>query len=47
MKVYIVLEEDRGCGVMVIGVFATKEQTYAEYGIGGNYWIVEEEVQGL
>lgn len=47
MKVYVVLEEDRGCGVTVNGVYL-KEQDAINY-IDGNshYWYKEEEVQGL
>jgi len=29
MKVYVVLEEDRGCGVSVAGVFASLEAAVA------------------
>ena len=39
MTVYIVLEEDRGIGVMVSGVYATEEQAQAM--CGGHKWVAE------
>lgn len=39
MTVYIVLEEDRGIGVMVSGVYATEAQAQAM--CGGHKWVAE------
>ena len=49
MKVYIVMQEDRGYGQSVEGVFLSKEAVEKEYGellsfIGDNYWLEEHEV---
>ena len=55
MKVYIVMQEDRGYGQTVEGVFLSKEAAEKEYGellysfdgcIYGNYWLEEHEVVG-
>jgi hypothetical protein len=46
VKVYIVLEEDRTFGAVVLEVFANKEEAYDEYGDDDNYWITEKEVKG-
>ena len=39
MTVYIVLEEDRGIGVTVSGVYATEAQAQAS--CGGHKWVAE------
>ena len=39
MTVYIVLEEDRGIGVMVSGVYATEAKAQAM--CGGHKWVAE------
>jgi hypothetical protein len=51
MRVYVVLGEDRGCGVSVEGVFASLEaaQAYLEGPQGSNCYLYSdegEEVQG-
>ena len=48
MKVYIVMQEDRGYGQTVEGVFLSKEAAEKEYGelLYGNYWLEEHEVVG-
>ena len=50
MKVYVVLEEDRGCGPSVAGVFASLEaaQAYLAGPLGSNCYLYSdlgEEVQ--
>jgi hypothetical protein len=49
MKVYIVMQVDRGYGQTVEGVFLSKEAVVAyclthELPLGGNYWLEEHEV---
>ena len=39
MTVYVVLEEDRGLGVMVSGVYATAQQ--AQAACGNHEWVTE------
>ena len=50
MRVFIVLEEDRGCGAYVVGVFASLEDARAFVDKqGSSYYIVSEsgeEVRG-
>jgi hypothetical protein len=43
MKVYVVLEDDRGCGPSVAGVFATLEaaEAFVEEN-GGHYFLASE-----
>lgn len=45
MKVYVVLEEDRGCGPSVAGVFASLEaaQEYLEGPCGSNCYLYSED----
>ena len=47
MKVYIVMQEDRGYGQAVAGVFLSKEAAEKQFGelLGGNYWLEEHEVE--
>lgn len=45
MKVYVVIEEDRGCGPMVCGVFASRGSAEAYVDGSSRMWIVEEEVR--
>lgn len=44
MRVYVVLEEDRGMGPTVVGVFAKEEDAY-EVAENSRCWVVEEELQ--
>jgi hypothetical protein len=44
MKVYVVIEEDRGMGASVVGVFAKLADAEAAC-YGGHCYIHEEEVQ--
>lgn len=37
MNVWVVIEEDRGAGAMIAGVYATQEQ--AETACSGNQWV--------
>ena len=41
MTVYIVLEEDRGIGVMVSGVYPTEAQAQAQASCGSHNWVAE------
>ncbi|MDC3266443.1 hypothetical protein OAU13_00795 [bacterium] len=44
--VYVVLEDDRGEGPMVIGVYRSRADAEREVKNSyGRYWIVEEELQ--
>ena len=44
--VYVVLEDDRGEGPMVIGVYRSREDAEREVKKSyGRYWIVEEPLQ--
>lgn len=44
--VYVVLEDDRGEGPMVVGVYRSREDAEREVKKSyGRYWIVEEELQ--
>jgi hypothetical protein len=45
MKVYVVIEEDRGCGPMVCGVFTSRESAEACVDGSSHMWIVEEDVR--
>lgn len=47
LKVYVVLEEDRGLGTIVVGVFASKEDAQELAASSGHYYISEEEVIGI
>lgn len=44
MKVYVVLEEDRGMGPMVVGVYADEATAY-EVAENSRCWVIEEELQ--
>ena len=44
MKVYIVLEEDRGCGTSVVGVYSNKEVALKVESESGHYELFEEEL---
>lgn len=45
MKIYVVLEEDRGCGVSVAGVFASlaEAKTYVNGPNGSNCYLDSED----
>lgn len=45
MFVYVVLEEDRGYGPSVVGVYRSREDAERVAEDGSRYWVVEEEVQ--
>jgi hypothetical protein len=50
MRVYVVLEDDRGCGPMVAGVFASLEIAQEFAAQSSHYWVSSdegEEVQGV
>lgn len=44
MKVYIVLEEDRGCGASVVGVYTNKELALKVASEASRYEFFEEEL---
>lgn len=45
MRVYVVIEDDRGLGPTVVGVYRTREA--AEAALYGSYtWIEERELEG-
>ena len=44
MKVYIVLEEDRGCGTSVVGVYSNKEVALKVESESSRYELFEEEL---
>ena len=44
MKVYIVLEEDRGCGTSVVGVYSNKEVALKVESESSRYELFEEEI---
>ena len=43
--VYVVLEDDRGEGPMVVGVYRSREDADRVVDLRGSCWIVEEELQ--
>lgn len=43
MKVYVVLEDDRGCGPMIIGVFASKSKAEMVASESSHYWVSEQD----
>jgi hypothetical protein len=45
MKIYVVLEEDRGCGVSVVGVYRNREDAERVAETSSRLWVVEEELQ--
>ena len=45
MKVYVVLEEDRGCGTLVVGVYHNREDAERVAEVSSRLWVVEEELQ--
>ena len=45
MKVYVVIEDDRGAGPLVVGVFRTLAAAEAAL-YGGHTWIEECELEG-
>ena len=42
MVVYVVLEDDRGCGPSVVGVYRSRESAEAAAADGSHRWVVEE-----
>lgn len=44
MKVYVVVEDDRGCGPMVCGVFVSKAKAEEYVAESSHCWISEEEL---
>jgi hypothetical protein len=45
MKVYVVIEDDRGMGPTVVGVYRTMEAAEAAL-YGGHTWVVECDLEG-
>lgn len=45
MKVYIVIEDDRGYGTSVISVHRSKEIALAEAESSSHYWVEEMELE--
>jgi len=43
--VYVVLEEDRGLGPMVVGVYRSREDADRAVGGSSHCWVVEEVLQ--
>ena len=43
--VYVVLEDDRGCGPMVVGVYRSREDADRAVGSSSHCWVVEEVLQ--
>jgi hypothetical protein len=41
MKVYVVIEDDRGCGPSIVGVYRSLESAEAAAD-GSHRWVVEE-----
>ena len=42
MKVYVVIEDDRGCGPSIVGVYRSLEAAEAAAAGGSHCWVVEE-----
>lgn len=45
MKVYVVLEENYGLGVSVVGVYRNREDAERVAETSSRLWVVEEELQ--
>lgn len=43
--VYVILEDDRGCGPSVVGVYRSREDAERVVAEGSRYWLVEEVLQ--
>ena len=44
MKVYVVIEDDRGCGVSIVGVYTNKDKALKVADESSHYELREEEL---